>query len=137
MNQEIPRELNIKTINHGDQGSLSIVDFKSVLPFDIKRCFYIYDLKKGTTRGNHAHYLLRQFIWCVKGKLKVSAISRYGKKNYEFLLDKPNQGVYIPSLTWANQLSLSNDCIYFIAASDYYKQEDYIRSWEVFKKIIN
>ena len=63
----------------------------------------------------------------------VSAISIYGKK-YEFLLDKPNQGIYIPNLTWANQLSLSEECIYFIAASDYYKEEDYIRNWEVLKK---
>lgn len=133
MNQEIPIKLNIKTVNHGDKGSLSIVDFKSVLPFDIKRCFYIYDVKKGTIRGKHAHYELRQFIWCVKGKLKVSAISIDGKK-YEFLLDKPDQGIYIPNLTWANQISLSDECIYFTAASDYYNEDDYIRSWEVFKK---
>ena len=71
----------------------------------------------------------------LKGKLKVSAIS-IDSKSYEFVLDKPNQGIYIPNLTWANQLSLSDDCIYFIAASDYYKEDDYIRTWEVFKKII-
>ena len=133
MNQENPRKLNIKTINHGDQGSLSIVDFKSVLPFDIKRCFYIYDVIRGTKRGDHAHHELKQFIWCVKGKLKVSAFSIYGEK-YQFLLDKPNQGIYIPNMTWANQLSLSDECIYLIAASDYYKEEDYIRDWDVFKK---
>ena len=39
-------KLNIKTINHKDQSCLSVVDLKSVLPFDIKRCFYIYDIKK-------------------------------------------------------------------------------------------
>ena len=44
MNLDNPRKLNIKTVNHGDQGSLSVVDFQSVLPFDIKRCFYIYDV---------------------------------------------------------------------------------------------
>ena len=135
MNQEKPKKLNIKTINHGDQGTLSIVDFKSVLPFDIKRCFYIYDLKKGTKRGEHAHYELKQFIWCVKGKLKISAISQDCKK-YEFILDKPNQGIYIPNMHWANQLSLSDECIYFIAASDYYQEADYIRDWEIFQKYL-
>ena len=131
-----PIKLNIKTINHKDQGCLSVVDLKSVLPFDIKRCFYIYDIKKGTKRGEHAHFELKQFIWCVKGKLKISAIS-FEKKTYEFILDKPNHGIYIPNLTWSNQLTLSDDCIYFIAASDYYKESDYIRNWVKFQKILD
>lgn len=136
MNRDNPKKLNINTVNHADLGSLSVVDFKSVLPFDIKRCFYVYDIKKGTIRGEHAHYELKQFIWCVKGKLKISAIS-IEKKSYEFILDKPNQGIYIPNLTWANQLTLSDECIYIIAASDYYKESDYIRNWGDFQKVID
>ena len=42
MNQENPRKLNIKTINHGDQGSLSVVDFKSVFTHLILKDAFIF-----------------------------------------------------------------------------------------------
>lgn len=134
MNVENPIKLNIKTVSHGNLGNLSVVDINTVLPFEIKRCFFVYGSKKGTLRGDHAHYSLKQFIWCVNGILKISTISKDGI-NQEFILNKPNEGIYIPNLTWANQFTMTEECIYCVAASDYYKEDDYIRNLEDFLHI--
>ncbi len=116
------------------RGNLSVVDFRSCLPFEIKRVFYVYDIPAGSKRGAHAHYNLEQFIWCVSGSISVSTISYDGIHN-NFDLSLPWQGLYLPPLTWANESSLTAGCVYLVAASDYYDPKDYIRDFNQFKKI--
>ena len=36
----------------------SIIDKTNILPFDMKRIFYIYNNPKGGRRGDHAHKIL-------------------------------------------------------------------------------
>jgi len=129
-----PKVFNIPTIK-SDCGNLSIVDSINTLPFDLKRVFYVYENPAGNKRGNHAHKTLKEFIWCLKGKIEVFNISISGKKT-NFILDKPNKGLYIPEKTWSYQISLSSDSIYCVGCSDYYKEEDYIREYKEFEKLI-
>ena len=120
MNQIIPSIYEIPTI-YESNGKISILEGITFLPFEVKRIFYIYDTPSGTTRGKHAHRQLKQFIWCIKGCVQIVSIDR-NKKISEFILDKPNKGLYMPELTWSNQISLSKDSIYCVAASDYYDE---------------
>ena len=117
------------------RGNLSVVDFKTCLPFDIKRVFYVYDIPAGSQRGAHAHYTLEQFIWCVAGSISVSTTSCDGI-NASFNLSLPWQGLYLPPLTWANESALSAGCVYLVAASEYYNEADYIRDFNCFNNII-
>ena len=102
----------------------------------MKRIFYVYNNPVGSRRGNHAHKKLKEFIWCLAGKIEVFNISLLGKKS-SFILDKPNKGLYIPEKTWSYQVNLSKDSIYCVIASDIYIEEDYIRKFEDFEKLID
>ena len=116
-------------------GNLSIVDKTNVLPFELKRIFYVYGIPSGSKRGDHAHKNLKEFIWCLKGKIEVFTIMISGEKN-NFLLDEPNIGLYIPSKTWSYQTILSADSIYCVGCSEYYYEDDYIRNYSEFEKFL-
>ena len=116
-------------------GDLSIIDSTNILPFEMKRIFYIYNNPVGSRRGDHAHKKLKQYIWCLKGAIEVFNISVFGHKS-NFILNQPNKGLYLPEKTWSYQINLSEDSIYCVAASDFYIESDYIRNLEDFKKLI-
>ena len=118
-----------------DVGDLSVIDESNVLPFKMKRIFYIYNNPIGSKRGCHAHISLKQFICCLSGKIEVFNISVNGKKT-SFLLDQPNKGLYIPQKTWSYQINLSPNSIYFVICSDFYLEKDYIKDYKEFEKLI-
>ena len=50
MNYSIPKLINIP--RHKDsRGNLSVIDYQTCLPFELKRIFYIYDIPAGVKRG--------------------------------------------------------------------------------------
>ena len=44
------------------RGNLTFAEAQSVVPFDIKRAYWVYDVPGGESRGGHAHKQLRQFV---------------------------------------------------------------------------
>lgn len=117
------------------RGNLSVIDHEGCLPFEARRIFYVYDIPTGVQRGAHAHRELHQFIFCVAGSIEVSVTCQRGQ-DYVFHLEKPWQGLYLPPLCWAHEASRSGGTVYCVAASDTYKESDYIRDWQEFLKII-
>ena len=134
MDSSLPFLIDIP--RHKDaRGNLSVVDFQTCLPFELKRVFYIYDIPAGIERGGHAHSELSQFIWTVSGTIRVFTIDRKGNQN-DWLLQLPWQGLYIPQLTWAYETSISAGCVYLVGASDYYNEDDYVRNKDDFYRLI-
>ena len=130
----VPQIIDIP--RHKDaRGNLSVIDYQSCLPFELKRIFYIYDIPAGTERGGHAHYKLSQFIWSVSGSVSVCTIDLNGVEQ-TWLLQLPWKGLLIPPLTWAHETSVSAGCVYIVGASDYYDADDYIRDKNLFFRII-
>ena len=130
-----PHLIEIKTFP-SQKGILSTIDSKNNLPFEIRRIFSIYNIPINTERGNHAHKKLKQFIWVLNGVLEISTVSNDMKKSI-FRLEKSNIGLYIPELTWSSQTTKSDNCIYCVAASDYYDESEYIRDFKDFILKIN
>ena len=131
---EEPRIIYAPVFN-SNYGDLSVIDITTGLPFRMQRVFYVYNNPIGSKRGDHAHKKLKEFIWCIKGKIQVFNISLRGNKS-NYILDKPDKGLYIPEKTWSYQINLSEESIYCVIASDIYIEEDYIRKFEEFKKLI-
>lgn len=130
-----PHLIEIKTFS-SQKGILSTIDSKNNLPFEIRRIFFVYNIPINTERGNHAHKKLKQFIWVLNGLLEISTVSNDMKKS-KFRLEKSNIGLYIPELTWSSQITKSDNCIYCVAASDYYDESEYIRDFKDFILNIN
>ena len=125
------KKIKLKKIIDSDDGTLSIAEEKNQIPFDIKRVYYIYDLKnKNTTRGYHSHKNLEQVIFCINGYFKL--LLDDGRNKKEIKLYNPNEGLYMPKNIWHTMSDFSHNCILLVFASDYFDEDDYIRDYDEF-----
>lgn len=115
------------------RGSLSFGEFERNVPFSPKRYFIVFDVPSLETRGEHAHKKCHQFLICIRGSCSVVADD--GKNRQEFLLDKPDLGIYLPPLVWGIQYNYSSDAVLLVFTSDFYDSSDYIRDYSEFKNI--
>lgn len=120
---EIPR--------HTDRrGNLSVVENGINVPFDIKRVFYIYDVPGGESRAGHAHYTLYEFVIALSGSFSV--IVDDGSEQTTILLNKPFEGLLLKPGTWSHLVDFSSGAVALVLCSDFYEEEDYIRSYDKF-----
>lgn len=120
---------------HGDnRGQLvSLEEYKDI-PFEIKRVYYMYDTKEGVRRGFHAHQSLEQILICIHGSCKVMLDNGIEKKIIS--LEKPYEGLYVAKDMWREMYDFSSDAVLLVLASEYYNEEDYIRDYDTFVKIV-
>lgn len=126
--------VHIKTIPTVGAGELSFFEGGHDIPFDIKRIYYISKVPEGTRRGFHAHKELKQLLFCPYGRIQLILENANGREEIE--LYDPSIGVVIEEPTWREMLWLQKDSVLCVAASDYYKPEDYIRDYDEFKELI-
>ena len=111
-----------------------MIDAITCLPFDLKRVFYVYDMPNTVRRGGHAHYKLHQFICCLSGSLEISLVEVDQTEN-KYVLSEPCKGFYLPPMTWSYEKPITPKCIYMVAASDYYDENDYIFDFQIFQEL--
>jgi len=117
------------------KGKLSFMESNTHIPFNIKRIFYIYDIKDLTViRGGHAHKTLQQVIFCLNGSFTLELDN--GNEKEEVYLNKPNEGVIIEAKIWLTMKKISKNTIIMVIASDYYDEIDYIRNYKEFQECI-
>ena len=114
-------------------GNITPVHNFADIPFDIKRIFYLYDIPGGESRGAHAHRECHQFLIAASGSFEV--LLDDGKTQRQIQLNRPYLGLHIPPLIWASEINFSSGSICLVLASHTYSENDYIRDYEVFKKI--
>ncbi|MFJ7796598.1 sugar 3,4-ketoisomerase [Pseudomonas sp. NPDC096950] len=112
------------------RGNLSMGEFGRSIPFLVSRYFLVYDVPAEEVRGDHAHFRCHQFLVAVKGTVHVVADD--GTNREEFVLDRADKGLYLPPMTWGIQYKYSSDAVLLVLASDYYDNEDYVRSYDEF-----
>ena len=113
-----------------NRGKLSVGEFENTLPFVPKRYFLVYDVPATETRGEHAHHKCKQFMICVKGSCSVVADDSINRQ--EFLLNRPNIGLFMPEMTWGIQYRYSMDATLLVFASENYDKSDYIQDYDKF-----
>ena len=120
---------------HGDdRGMLVALEEYKDIPFEIKRVYYMYDTKKNVHRGFHAHKSLEQILICIHGSCKVLLDNGTEKKIVS--LEKPYEGLYIANNMWREMYDFSEDAVLMVLASEYYKEEDYIRDYNEFLRMV-
>lgn len=116
---------------HGDdRGQLVAIEQQKDIPFEIKRVYYIYDTLPDVRRGYHAHKNLEQMLICVHGSCKI--LLDNGKEKETVTLNDPTQGLYITHNIWREMFDFSSDAVLLVLASEYYCEDDYIRSYDDF-----
>ena len=123
---------NLKTIVEPD-GNLVPVESNIDIPFSIKRVFYVYGVRDQNNRGEHSHHKTEQIIICINGKLEVLCDDGVYKKKY--LLESPQQALYIPPMIWDEQSYLSDNTVMLVLCNTNYDINDYIENYDEFKKL--
>lgn len=118
-----------------ERGSLIALEAEKVIPFAIKRIYYIFGTQPGVARGFHAHKVLKQVAVCVSGKCRM--LLDDGKNKESVWLDSPSKGILIDAMVWHEMHDFSSNCVLLVLASDYYDEADYIRNYADFIKEVN
>ena len=108
------------------------INLEEVVPFAIKRIYYVYDIPTASSRGGHAHINLQQFLIAVKGSFDV--VLNDGIHQQTIHLNNPNKGLLIREQIWRELENFSQGSVCLVVASAVFEEEDYIRDFEEFKK---
>ncbi|MFL9837876.1 FdtA/QdtA family cupin domain-containing protein [Flavobacterium sp. ST-75] len=116
------------------RGNLSVIE-KEVLPYEMKRVYYLYDVPGGAERGGHSHIDQQEFLIALSGSFEV--VLNDGKQETTVTLNIPNKGLLIPKGIWRELKNFSSGAVCLVIASDVYLEEDYIRDFDHFIKSKN
>ncbi|MCB9335179.1 MAG: FdtA/QdtA family cupin domain-containing protein [Flavobacteriales bacterium] len=112
--------IDLKTFTDS-RGNLTVIE--KVIPFDIKRVFYIYGVDD-SVRGGHRHHQTIQAAICIQGSCIIS--NDNNAKKEEFILDAPNKCLILNPEDWHQMHHFTKDAILMVFASEYYDEKDYI-----------
>ncbi|MDA9341053.1 FdtA/QdtA family cupin domain-containing protein [Gammaproteobacteria bacterium] len=112
------------------RGNLTFIEEKSLIPFEIKRVYYLYDVPGGSERGGHAHIALNQLIIALAGSFDVALDD--GKTKKTFTLNRPYEGLYICPGVWRELKNFSSGSVCLVLASNFYSEDDYYRDYDQF-----
>ncbi len=115
---------------HDERGFLAVIE-KNTIPFAIKRVYYLYDVPSDSYRGGHAHKEQQSVIIALSGSFEVLVDD--GKSTKRIMLNKPNQGLIIPTQIWREIDNFSSGAVCLVLASTEYDEAEYIRDYEIFK----
>lgn len=113
-----------------ERGCLVALEANKVIPFDIKRVYYLFGMQSNFPRGFHAHKALVQVAVCLKGSCDI--LMDDGHEKRIITLNSPSQGLLIDVMQWHEMSNFSEDCVLMVLASDVYDEKDYIREYKDF-----
>jgi len=103
-----------------ERGNLTVVE--KVLPFDIKRFYYIYDAT--SKRGGHRHEKTVQALISLGGSCEIYVNN--GDTEEIFLLDAPNKCLILDPQDWHTMDKFSIGSTLLVFSSEFYDKNDYI-----------
>jgi hypothetical protein len=105
---------------HDNRGSLTVIE--RVLPFEIKRIFYVYNIK--ATRGGHRHKLNHMALVALGGTIEVEVNNPSGKKVY--VLNSPDECLHLDPEDWHQFSAENTNAVLMAICSHEYDPNDYI-----------
>lgn len=132
MAENQPRIISLPRI-YDPRGSLTFVEDRRYVPFDIHRVYWTYDIPGGEERGGHSHRVLQEMIVAVNGSFDVELTD--GFVNRKFTLNRPFEALYIPPGFWRVLNNFSSGSVLLAIVSLPYEEEEYVRDYGEFMAI--
>ena len=115
--------------SHEDsRGILSSIEQNIDIPFEIKRIFYIHDIKG--KRGNHAPIDTDEFLIPITGSFYIKVFDKTSSK--VFFLNDPTKGLYIPRLIYLEMYDFTENTVCLVLANTPYNPKQYLRTMDDF-----
>ncbi len=112
--------IDLKTVTDM-RGNLTVIE--KIIPFEIKRIFYIYGVDD-SIRGGHRHHQTIQAAICIQGNCLISCDN--GKEQSQYQLNKPSQCLILDPADYHTMSNFSKDAILMVLASTHFDANDYI-----------
>ena len=119
---EIPKIEDIR-------GNIAVIE-NEVIPFEIKRVYYLFDVPSSAKRGGHSHINQLELLLPLSGSFDV--VLNDGNEKKTITLNKPDKGLLIKSNIWRELENFSSGAVCLVIASGVFDEEDYIRDFEKF-----
>lgn len=119
---------------HDTRGNLSVVE-GNIIPFELKRVYYLYDVPSDSARGGHSHKKQQELLIALSGSFDV--VLKDGNFQKTVTLNKPNFGLLIVEGIWRELQNFSSGSVCLVMASDVFDEADYIREYDDFKLFKN
>lgn len=115
------------------RGNLSVIQSMTDVPFEIARCYWIYDIPSGLHRDGHAYYAATELIVALSGGFDVEVDD--GREIKTFRLDRPDKALFIPPLCWRGIKEVTTNSVAMVLSSTLYDSDDYIVDYQLFRQI--
>lgn len=116
------------------RGNLAVIEQLKEIPFEIKRCHWIYDVPGGGAREGHAYRTNQELIIAVSGAFDVD-VKRFGSMQ-RFTLARAYEALYIPAGTWRELSNFSTNAVAVVLSSTHYDESDYIFDYNEYFSLI-
>lgn len=116
------------------RGNLAVIE-KDLIPYDVRRTYYLFDVPSGAYRGGHAHKECVELLIAVSGSFEV--LLDNGKEKERVMLNNPTRGLLIPINMWRELENFSSGAVCLVLASHTFDEADYIRDYDVFTALEN
>ena len=103
-----------------ERGSITIAE--KVIPFDIKRVYWIYQF--GAKRGGHRHKKTMQALVCINGSCEI--FINNGNEQKSVMLDCSNRCLILEPDDWHTMECYDKNAVLLVMASEYYDKDDYV-----------
>ena len=114
-------------------GYISVMEQQLLLPFEVQRIFWTYYTPESIVRGRHAHHATEQVLVAAAGRITVTTELADGTIE-SFRLEDPHVGLYVPPHAW-HTMQYSHSAVQLVLASAGYREEDYIRDYDEFRRV--
>lgn len=118
------------------RGNLSFIESGKLLPFDIERVYWTYDIPSWRERSGRALRTCAEVIIATSGQFTVTIDCGDGNEKC-FILNRSNVGLYLPPMTWRRISDFVTGSTCLVIASKLFDEADYIRDYQQFKSALS
>lgn len=117
------------------RGNLSFIQGGGNIPFEIERCYWIYDVPGGMFRHGRAMKTSTELIVALSGSFDVVLDSGMGDI-HSFHLCRSYKGLVISPMIWRKIVNFSTNSVAMVLSSSVFDECDYIRDYDDFINLV-
>ena len=113
-----------------ERGVLVPVELERVVPFPVRRVFWVCDVPAGASRGGHAHKACQQFLVCVAGVLTIEVYDGAAERRVALVA---GDALHVPPGIFAAERYDAAGTVLMVFCDRPYDPADYLADRAVFR----
>ena len=108
------------------RGNLTFLEKPGIVPFEVERVFWTYDVPGGFVRGGHAYKTHSELIIALSGSFDVVLLGNTGSIK-KITLNRSYKGILVPPNQWRRLENFSTNSVSLHVSSGKFDPKEYIR----------